>query len=161
MPTGDITPPECPPSRCHSQTSANVSVRPVVTARVAETTCRSQSTSSPTVTADRKLQQQPIIHLPKLGEKSCKAFPLQVALGNPELALPLRVFVCGHPRLRVWKWIPLQCRPPLRTLVSAWQLTLQGRERALHRHALSQLVHAVAQIRRQNSTPRPNRVSVT
>ena len=67
MPTGDVTPPpECPRARCYNQTSGELSGCPVVTARVAETTCQSQVTPCKTGSADRKLQQLPVIQLPKL-----------------------------------------------------------------------------------------------
>ncbi len=55
MPTADVTPPECPRARCHGQAPDALSGCPVVPARAAETACWSQTTSSKTVTADRKL----------------------------------------------------------------------------------------------------------
>ncbi len=89
MPTGDITPPECPRTRCHSQASGNFSGRPVMTARVAETTCRSQATSSETVTADCKLQQQPVIQLPKLGGEKLNSIFSKGSTRQPRTSTPV------------------------------------------------------------------------
>ncbi len=85
MPTGDVIPPEC----AGAQASENFSGCPIVTGRVAETTCRSQATSSATVAADRKLQQQPVIHLPKLGGEKLKSISSTGSTRQPRASTPV------------------------------------------------------------------------
>ncbi len=96
--------------------------RPVVTARVAETKCQSQATSSKTVAADRKLRQRTVIHLPTIGEEKLKSIFSAGSARQPRASTPvvLRVLVRGHPRPRVWRWNPLPLRQPLRALVLTW-----------------------------------------
>ncbi len=72
MPRGDVTPPGCPRAKLHSQAPETLSGRPVVTARAAETTCRSQASSSQAAPADRKLQQKPVVDMSRMGEAELK-----------------------------------------------------------------------------------------
>ncbi len=51
--------------------------------RVAETAYRSQATSSKTVTADHKLQQQPVIQLPKLGVEKLRSISSKGSARQP------------------------------------------------------------------------------
>ncbi len=76
MPTGYVTPPECPRASCQGRPPEDFSRRPVVTSRAAETMCRSQTSSSETVTVDRKSQQKLVVQLQKMEEEKLKAFPL-------------------------------------------------------------------------------------
>ncbi len=43
-----------------------------MTARAAETTCRSQASSTQTASADKKLKQKPVIDLSRMGEEELK-----------------------------------------------------------------------------------------
>ncbi len=72
MPRGDVTPSWCPRAKLHGQAPETLSGRPVVTARAAETTCRSQASSSQAAPADRKLKQKPVVDLSRMGEEELK-----------------------------------------------------------------------------------------
>ena len=69
MPTGDVMPPACPRAKFHSKAPETLSRCPVMTARAAETTCRSQASSTQTASVDRKLKQKPVIDLPRMGKE--------------------------------------------------------------------------------------------
>ncbi len=56
MPTGDVTPPGCPRAKLHGKAPETLSRYPVVTARAAETTSRSQASSTQTASADKNLK---------------------------------------------------------------------------------------------------------
>ena len=83
MPRGDVTPPGCPRTKLHSQAPETLSGRPVVTARAAETTCRSQASSSQTASTDRKLQQRPVVDLSRLGEEELKGISSKGSTQRP------------------------------------------------------------------------------
>ncbi len=73
MPTGDATPLGCPRAKLHGKAPETLSGRPVVTARAAEATCRSQASSTQTASVDRKLTQKPVVDLPRMGEEELKS----------------------------------------------------------------------------------------
>ncbi len=77
MPTGDVTPPGCPRAKLHSKAPETLSRHPVVAARSAETTCRSQASSSQTASADKKLMQKPVVDLSRMGEEDIEKYLLQ------------------------------------------------------------------------------------
>ncbi len=66
MPKGDVTPPECPRAKLHGKAPETLSGHPTLTARAAETTCKSQASSTLTAPADQKLKQRPIVDLPRM-----------------------------------------------------------------------------------------------
>ncbi len=70
MPTGDVMPPGCPQAKLHGKAPETLSGCPIVTARAAETTCRSQVSSTQTAPADQKLKQKPAVTLPRMGKES-------------------------------------------------------------------------------------------
>ena len=72
MPKGDVTPSGCPRVKLHGKAPETLSGHPVVTARAAETTCRSQASSTQTASADKKLKQKPVVDLPRMGEEELK-----------------------------------------------------------------------------------------
>ncbi len=64
-------------------------MHPVVTARLAETMCRSQTTPSKTGSADYKLQQLPVIQLPKLGGEVLKGLSSKGSTWQPRTSTPI------------------------------------------------------------------------
>ena len=68
MPTGDVTPTGCPRAKRHGKAPETHSGHPVVTARAAETTCRSQASYTQTASADKKLKQKPVVDLSRMGD---------------------------------------------------------------------------------------------
>ena len=66
MPQGEVTPYKCPRARYHGKAPETFSGHPVVTARAAETTCRSQASSTQTASADHKLKQMPVLNIPRM-----------------------------------------------------------------------------------------------
>ncbi len=83
IPRGDVTPLGCPRAKFHGQAPETLSGRPVVTARAAETTCRSQASSSQTASTDRKLQQRPVVDLSRLGEEELKGISSKGSTQRP------------------------------------------------------------------------------
>ncbi len=73
MPTGDVTPPGCPRAKLHGKAPETLSGLLVMTARAAETTCRSQASSTQTASADKKLKQKPVVDLSRMGEDELKS----------------------------------------------------------------------------------------
>ncbi len=66
MPRGDVTPLECPRAKPHGKAPETLSGRPTMTARAAETTCKSQASSTSTAPADHKLKQRPVVDLSRM-----------------------------------------------------------------------------------------------
>ncbi len=89
MPTKDVTPPGYPQARFYDRASGESSEHPVVTARVAETTCRSQATSSQTGTADLNSRQRPVTQLPKMGKEKLKSISSQCSARQPQTSTPM------------------------------------------------------------------------
>ncbi len=54
-----------------------------MTARAAETTCKSQVSSTQTAPADKKLKQRPVVDLPRMGEEELKG---QLSVGKDKYA---------------------------------------------------------------------------
>ncbi len=66
MPRGDVTLLGCPRARLHGTTPETLSGHLTMTSRAAETTSKSQASSTATVPADRKLKQRPVVDLPRV-----------------------------------------------------------------------------------------------
>ncbi len=66
MPSGDVTPRECPRAKLQGEVPEIFSGRPTLTARAAGTTSQSQASSTETASADRKLTQRPVVDLPRV-----------------------------------------------------------------------------------------------
>ncbi len=66
MPRGDVTPSECPRAKLHGTAPETLSGHPTMTARAAETTCKSQASSTATAPADQKFKQRPVVDLPRM-----------------------------------------------------------------------------------------------
>ncbi len=90
MPNGDVTPPECPRAKYHSQAPEALSGDPVVTSRAAETTCRSQTSSSQTAATDQELQQKLIVKIPKMGEEELKRSSSKGSNRQPRTSTPVK-----------------------------------------------------------------------
>ncbi len=73
MPRGDVTPPTCPRAKLHGEAPDILLGLPTMTARAAETTCKSQASSTQTASADKKLKQRPVVDLSKMGEEELKS----------------------------------------------------------------------------------------
>ncbi len=89
MPTGDVTPPRCPRAKLHGKARETLSGRPTVTARAAETTCRSQSSSTQTASADKKLKQKPVVALSRMGEEELKSISSKGSSQWPRTSTPV------------------------------------------------------------------------
>ena len=61
MPKGDVTPSECLRAKLHGKAPETLSMHPTMTARAAETTCKSQASSTQMASADKKLKQRPVV----------------------------------------------------------------------------------------------------
>ena len=96
MPTGDVTPPGCPRAKLHGKAPETLSERPVVTARAAETTCRSQASSTQTASADKKVKQKPVIDLSRMGEEELRSISSKGSSQQPRTSTPVE---CVHPQL--------------------------------------------------------------
>ncbi len=66
MPTGDVTPRECPRAKLHGKAPETLSGRPTLTARAAGTASKSQASSTVMAPADQKLKQRPVVDLPRM-----------------------------------------------------------------------------------------------
>ncbi len=66
MPRGDVMPSGCPRARLHGTAPETLSGRPTMTARAAETTSKSQASSTATGPADQKFKQRPVVDLPRM-----------------------------------------------------------------------------------------------
>ncbi len=90
MPRGDVTPYECPGAKYHDKAPETLSGRPILTARAAETTRRSQVSSTQTASADQKLKQKAIIvHLPKIGPEKLKNISSKGNAQQPRTSTPV------------------------------------------------------------------------
>ncbi len=74
MPTGDVTPRECPRAKLHGKAPETLSGRPTLTARAAGMTSKSQASSTVTAPADQKLKQRPVVDLPRMEMPSSSPF---------------------------------------------------------------------------------------
>ncbi len=81
MPKGDVTPSGCTRAKLHGKAPETLSGCPVVAARAAETTCRSQASSTQTASADKKLKQKPVVDLPRMGEEELKSISSKCSRG--------------------------------------------------------------------------------
>ncbi len=60
-----------------------------MTARAAETTCKSQASSTQTAPADKKLQQRPVIDLSRMGEEELKGISSKGRRQRPRTSTPV------------------------------------------------------------------------
>ncbi len=63
--------------------------RPIMTARAAETTSKSQASSTQTVSADKKLKQRPVVDLSRMGEEELKGISSKVSSQWPRTSMPV------------------------------------------------------------------------
>ncbi len=89
MPKGDVTPAGCPRAKLHGETPETLSGRPTMTARAAETTCKSQASSTQTTPADKKLKQRPVIDLSRMGEEELKGISSKGSSQPPRTSTPV------------------------------------------------------------------------
>ncbi len=89
MPKGDVTPSGCPRAKLSGKAPETLSGRPIVTARAAETTCRSQASSTQTASADKKLKQKSVIDLPRMGEEGLKSISSKGSSQRPRISTPV------------------------------------------------------------------------
>ncbi len=66
MPRGDVTPRECPRAKLCGQAPETLSGLSTMTARAAETTCKSQASSTSPAPAAHKLKQRAVVDLPRM-----------------------------------------------------------------------------------------------
>ena len=151
MPRGDVTPSECPRAKLHGKAPETLSGRPTMTARAAETTCKSQASSTSTAPADQKLKQRPVVDLPRMempASASSQADPSdQGPVRQWSVLLPRSLKQC------LWKWIPKGRHPLHKAPVLAQQYVLKRTGRVLRTHRFSRLVNASARIRRLSNAP--------
>ncbi len=60
-----------------------------MTDRVAETTCRSQDSSTQTASADKKLKQKPVIDLPRMGKEELKSISYKCSTQRLRTSTPV------------------------------------------------------------------------
>ena len=60
-----------------------------MTARAAETTCKSQASSTQTAPADKKLKQRPVVDLSRMGEEELKAISSKGSSQRPRTSTPV------------------------------------------------------------------------
>ncbi len=89
MPKGVVTPSECPRAKLHGDAPETLSGRPTMTARAAETTCKSQSSSTQTASADKKLKQRPVVDLSRMGEEELKGISSKGSSQWPRTSTPV------------------------------------------------------------------------
>ena len=87
MPRGDVTPAGCPRAQLHGEAPETLSGRPTMTARAAETTCKSQASSNQT--APEKLQERPVVDLPRMGEEELKGVSSKGRPQRPSTSTPV------------------------------------------------------------------------
>ncbi len=108
MPKGDVTPSECPRAKLHGKAPETLSGRPTMTARAAETTCKSQASSTSTAPADQKPKQRPVVDLPRMempassssqGRSQRPGTSTPVERASPQVAetMPMEVDPQGAP----------------------------------------------------------------
>ena len=66
-----------------------LSGRPTMTARAAETTCKSQASSTQTAPADKKLKQRPVVDLSRMGEEELKGSSSKGSSQRPRTSTPV------------------------------------------------------------------------
>ncbi len=93
MPKGDVTPSECPRAKLHGKAPETLSGGPTMTARAAETTCKSPGSSTQTAAADENLKRRLVVDLSRMGEEELKASPPKAVLSGRGLARQLNVLV--------------------------------------------------------------------
>ena len=89
MPRGDVTPSECPRAKLHGKAPETFSGRPTMTARAAETTCRSQASSTSTAPADQKLKQRPVVDLSRTGQEELQSISSRGSAQRPRTSTPV------------------------------------------------------------------------
>ncbi len=60
-----------------------------MTARAAETTCKSQASSTSTAPADKKLKQRPVVDLSRMGEEELKGISSKGSSQRPRTSTPV------------------------------------------------------------------------
>ncbi len=60
-----------------------------MTPRAAETTCKSQASSTQTASADKKLKQRPVVDLPRMGEEELKGISSRGSSQRPGTSTPV------------------------------------------------------------------------
>ncbi len=66
-----------------------------MTARAAETMCKSQASSTQTASADKKLKQKPVVDLYRMGEEELKGISSKGNSQRPRTSTPVER---AHPR---------------------------------------------------------------
>ncbi len=89
MPKGDVTPAECVRAKLHGETPETLSGHPTMTARAAETTCKSQASSIQTAPADKKLKQRPVVDLSRMGEEELIGISSKGSSQQPRTSTPV------------------------------------------------------------------------
>ncbi len=89
MPKGDVTLSGCPRAKLHGKAPETLSRRPTMTTRAAETTCKSQASSTQTAAADKKLKQRPVIDLSRMGEEELKGISSKGSSQRPRTSTPV------------------------------------------------------------------------
>ncbi len=89
MPRGDVTPPACPRAKLHGEAPETLSEHPTMTARAAETTCKSQASSTQMASADKKLKQRPVVDLSRMGEEELKSISSKGSSQRPRTSTPV------------------------------------------------------------------------
>ena len=95
MPNGDVTPHECPRAQYHGPVPEAFSGRPVVITQAAETTCRSQASSTQIAPADQNLQQRLVVNLPRMRKEELKSISSMGSTQQPRTSTPGEG---AHPR---------------------------------------------------------------
>ncbi len=67
-----------------------------MTARAAETTCRSQASSTQTASVDKKLKQKPVVDLSRMGEEELRCISSKGSSQQLRTSTPVE---CVHPQL--------------------------------------------------------------
>ncbi len=86
---GDVTPPGCPQAKLHGKAPETLAGRPTMTARAAETTCKSQTSSTQMASADKKLKQRPVADLSRMGEEELKGISSKGSSQRPRASTPV------------------------------------------------------------------------
>ncbi len=106
MPRGDVTPSECPGAKPHGKTPETFSGHPTMTARAAETTCKSQASSTATAPADQKLKQRPVVDLSRMGEEELQSISSNGSAQRPRTSTPVE-----RAPPRVTETVPMEVDP--------------------------------------------------
>ena len=150
MPRGDVTPSECPQAKLRGKVPETFSGRPTMTARAAETTCKSQASSTATAPADQKLKQRPVVDLSRMGEEELQSISSRGSGQRPRTSMPVE-----RAPPQVTETVPVEVDshgvPSTSQGSSAGVLKRKGR--VLRTHRLSRLVNASAQTRRLSRMP--------